>query len=547
MSSSRIPDWRTASEAAWQVARRREAIVRPLADLSPLTIERVDEAAHALGVSRSFVYRLVARYRRRRHTSSLLPRIRGRAPRARQLDPRLESLVATTIDTFYLTEQRPRLADLIRTLTVQCRQHRLHVPCYLTVKRRVEAIDRKLIVARRLGFRAAQHAFGPVRTSPLNALQPLDMLQVDHTPVDVMVVDEQDRLPIGRPWLTLAIAVASRVVAGFTVSLEAPSTVSVALVLTHAVLPKETWLADRQLEIEWPVSGIPEYLHVDNGPEFEAAALVRGAEEHGMALVHRPVRQPSYGGHIERLIGTMMGAVHLLPGTTFSNVAQKGEYPSESRATLTLAELERWLALEIAAYHERVHTALRRPPLRVWRDGLARRPHPPRQASDPQRFFIDFLPAVRRRVRRDGIRVFAIQYWDNILSPLAGRSPQLMDIRYDPRNLSRIFLRHADGSFWTIPYADLRWPPVSLWKQRAARARLTAKGRGEVDTDTLMRTVAAQRRVIDDAQRQTMRTRRQRARRPHPVADRSPERPLSTPLSVVAPVAPGAVVVEEWE
>ena len=211
---------------------------------------------------------------------------------------------------------------------------------------------------------------------------------------------------------------ASRVVAGFTVSLNPPSTVSVALALTHAVLPKETWLADRQLDIEWPVSGIPEYLHVDNGREFESAALMRGTEEYGMTLVHRPVRQPSYGGHIERLIGTMMGAVHLLPGTTFSNVAQKGEYPSASRASLTLAELERWLALEIAAYHTRVHAVLRRPPMRVWRDGLARRLHPPRQVSDPQRFFLEFLPGVRRLVRRDGIRVFAIQYWDNILSPL---------------------------------------------------------------------------------------------------------------------------------
>jgi putative transposase len=547
MSSSRIPDFRTASEAAWQVARQREAVVRSLADLSPLTIERADEAAHALGISRSLVYRLVARYRRRRHTSSLHLRTRGRARRARQLDPRLESLVATTIDTFYLTEQRPRLADLLRALTVQCRQQRLPVPCYRTVKHRVEAIDRKVIVARRLGFRAAQQAFGPVRASPLNALQPLDMFQVDHTRVDVMVVDEQDRLPIGRPWLTLAIDVASRVVAGFTVSLEAPSTVSVALVLAHAVLPKGTWLADRQLEIEWPVSGIPEYLHLDNAPEFESAALVRGTEEHGMALVHRPVRRPSYGGHIERLIGTMMGAVHLLPGTTFSNVAEKGEYPSEGRATLTLAELERWLALEIAGYHERVHSALRRPPMRVWREGLARRPHPPRSVADPQRFFIDFLPGVRRRVRRDGIRVFAIQYWDNILSPVAGRSPELMDIRYDPRNLSRVFLRHEDGTFWTIPYADLGWPPVSLWELRAARARLTAKGRGEVDTDTLMRAVAAQRRVIDDAQRQTMRTRRLRARRPRPRADRVPAASMGAPLSLVAPIAPGAVIVEEWE
>ena len=162
---------------------------------------------------------------------------------------------------------------------------------------RVDAIDRKRIVARRLGPRAAQQAFGPVGASPLNSLQSLDMLQVDHTPVDVIVVDEQDRLPIGRPWLTLAIDVASRVVAGFTVSLEAPSTVSVALALTHAVLPKETWLADRDLDVEWPVAGIPVCVHVDNAPEFESAAIVRGTQEYGIELVHRPLRRPAFGGH----------------------------------------------------------------------------------------------------------------------------------------------------------------------------------------------------------------------------------------------------------
>ena len=66
-----------------------------------------------------------------------------------------------------------------------------------------------------------------------------------------------------------------------------------------------------------------------------------------------------------------------------------------------------------------------------------------------------------------------------------------------------------------------------------------------MNTQTLMRTVAAQRRVLDDAHQQTTRARRERARRPRPVADPSP--PERAALSVVAPVDPAAVIVEEWE
>jgi len=176
----------------------------------------------------------------------------------------------------------------------------------------------------------------------------MDVVQIDHTAVDVIVVDERERLPIGRPWLSLAIDVATRVVPGFCVSLEPPSLISVALVLTHAVLPKDSWLADRELRVPWPVAGLPEVLHFDNGPEFHAESLSRAAQEYGIRLEYRPLGRPHYGGHIERLIGTTMGAVHLLPGATFSNVAEKGDYPSEKTAVLTLAELEKFIALQIA-------------------------------------------------------------------------------------------------------------------------------------------------------------------------------------------------------
>jgi putative transposase len=66
---------------------------------------------------------------------------------------------------------------------------------------------------------------------------------MDHTPVDLILVDEAARRPIGRPWLTLAMDVDTRMVAGFLIFFDPPCATSVALALAHAVLPKTVWLA----------------------------------------------------------------------------------------------------------------------------------------------------------------------------------------------------------------------------------------------------------------------------------------------------------------
>lgn len=48
----------------------------------------------------------------------------------------------------------------------------------------------------------------------------------------------------------------------------------------------------------------------------------------------------------------MMGAVHILPGTTFSNTKIRDGYASEQHAIFTLRELERWLAVEITGRYQ---------------------------------------------------------------------------------------------------------------------------------------------------------------------------------------------------
>jgi putative transposase len=52
------------------------------------------------------------------------------------------------------------------------------------------------------------------------------------------------------------------------ISFDAPSVTSVCLALTHACLPKNRWLADRNIDAEWDQWGTPSALHMDNAREF---------------------------------------------------------------------------------------------------------------------------------------------------------------------------------------------------------------------------------------------------------------------------------------
>mgnify|MGYP001964691213 FL=1 len=85
-----------------------------------------------------------------------------------------------------------------------------------------------------------------------------EMWQADHTILDILVLD--DAVSPVRPWLTVVLDDHSRAIAGYFISLDAPSALNTALALRQAI-----W---RKLNPEWIVSGIPEQLYVDNGSDF---------------------------------------------------------------------------------------------------------------------------------------------------------------------------------------------------------------------------------------------------------------------------------------
>jgi putative transposase len=502
----------TVPDSVWRPTVQRAQVLAQLGETRRCSKKQINEAARKLKIGRTMVYRLLARFRLSEQATSLLPSKPGRKPGTKELGVNQEKVVDRLIRQFYLSRQKPSVAALHRTIALECFQAQIPIPSYKAVRTRVRALDAQEVVRAREGAKAAADQFRPIKAW-VSASEPLELVQVDHTLVDLIVVDDWERQPIGRPWLSLAIDVATRYVLGFFLSLKTPSSAAVAQTISQAVLPKAAYLAALQVDAEWPACGLPSLLHVDNAKEFRARALRRGCEQQGIQIVYRPPLQPHFGGHVERLIGTLMGEVHLLPGATFSSVAKRGTYDSVGQAVMTLTELEAWLAWQIlGVYHLRPHSALGCAPMAAWQKGMERIRTPVREPADPKRFYLDFLPFEQRLIGRAGLRLFNIFYWHGALGSYVHDGKKHI-VRYDPRDLSRVYLLEADGSYLEIPYRDLSHRPASLREVQSGVRRLRSLGVSPCDERRLFEAIAKQREIVENSRNKTLKARRQAQQR----------------------------------
>lgn len=542
----------TAPDEVWERAVRQAEVIGPLAGKAMVGLVEADAAAMKLGVSRRQVYVLLGRWRAGQGVvSDLLP---GRSSGGRgsgRLPDEVEAIVQDVLNRRYLTRQRRPVAAICKEVARQCRVRGLRVPSRGTVARRIARLDPVTSTAAREGREATR----PLRSAggtPPEITGLLEQVQIDHTPVDVIVVDEQHRKPIGRPYLTAAIDVTSRCVVGLVVTLEAPSATSVGLCLAQAAIDKRPWLERLGVEAAWPMSGKPRELYVDNAAEFKSEAMRRGCDQHGIRLRYRPPGQPHFGGLVERLIGTLMRDVHELPGTTFSSTAERGAYDSDVKAALTLRELERWLALAVCCYHGQVHETLGRTPAGVWAEMAAMAP--PVTVTNETAFLVDFLPVVRRTLSRSGFVIDRVQYYSDALKPWIARRERLdrFVLRRDPRDISRIWVLDPDGDAYVeVGYRTLSRPPISAWEQRAAVARLRELGRAEIDENALFAMVAQMREITDAAAAGTRKARRDRQRRAEaPPRSRHAAAPPKPPAGQTGPdeqaMAQPFEVIEQW-
>jgi putative transposase len=516
------------SPAALHTARERLEAIRPLLRLRARGSSAVRARAEEVGVHPNSLYRWLERYTLGgARLSSLLPKSRRDQGHGR-LDPEVDQIIERAIEDVYLNAQRCSITELFESVLVTCRAQSLKPPHLNTVRKRVAALEQRRVVRTRLGQGAARR-LEPVRGS-FQTTAPLAVAQVDHMLLDVIVVDEVQRRPIGRPWLSLAFDVYSRMVLGFYLTLEPPSALSVGVCLSNAMLPKKPWLDRAGVVGSWPCSGVMQCLHMDNAREFHSEMLQQACDEFGITLMFRPLARPQYGGHIERMLGSLARKLHTLAGTTFSNQKERGEYDSDGNAALSLAELERWLLTYIVdVYHQRVHSALNGTPLRRWLDHRGASPAPEFGIDERERIRLAFLPMERRTIQRHGVRWDGILYFSDALKPhiyardgQRGQQRRRFIFKRDPRDISVIyFLEPASSRYVTVGCRRVDRHSVSLWEYRSARRLLREQGRAQVDEEAVFTALERLRVIERNAVQQTRSVRKVMQRKRDAVSARA--------------------------
>jgi len=194
----------TLSSSAWEQARLRTEIIRSLAALEVVCHQAADAAAQALGLSRRQVYVLIQRARRGSGLlTDLAPGRSGGGKGKGRLPESVERIIRELLQKRFLTKQKRSQAAFHREVARACKAHGLSVPTRNTVARRINDLDPVKTVRRREGQDASRDLQGAGGVPP-EVTMPLEQMQIHHTVIDVIVVDERDRQPIGRPYLARA-------------------------------------------------------------------------------------------------------------------------------------------------------------------------------------------------------------------------------------------------------------------------------------------------------------------------------------------------------
>lgn len=332
--------------------------------------------------------------------------------------------------------------------------------------------------------------------TPTFAARPGEQVQIDSTPIDVMVLLD-DGLPV-RADMTIAVDVATRTVCAAVLRPVGTKAVDAALLLAKMLVPEPMrpgWANAlrmsasrlpyvRLLDVDArmreaaarPVIA-PDTIVIDHGKVFVSDTFDRACNRLGISV--QPARKdtPTDKAIVEATHAAIktLFAQHVV-GYTGGNPTLRGRNVT---AAWTIGELQdlldEWL---IVGWQHRPHDALRDPhqPRRVLTPNeryaalVAAAGYLPLTLSSDD--YLELLPVQWRQINDYGIRIDNRTYdcadlgpWRRQHSGVTARRG-LWEVHYDPYDVSQVFVRTTDGWItvpWThlpmvaAPFADFTW------------------------------------------------------------------------------------------
>lgn len=234
--------------------------------------------------------------------------LRPLVKRPKRIGQQTEALIDAALAKHYMQRSGVSVAETYRRLIssikskMRAEDCEIPEPSLRTVQRRVNEIDPYVRDFNRHGSDYAKKKWRYSLKGD-QSTRILERVEVDHTWLDLWVLDPTSGVPIGRPWITVVMDRMSGYILGLYISFYGPSVATVAHAIKNSILPKDELIsALPEIAVPWTAMGVAELYVLDNGLEFHANAFKRLMWELRADLLYNPVRQPWLKASVERVM-----------------------------------------------------------------------------------------------------------------------------------------------------------------------------------------------------------------------------------------------------
>jgi putative transposase len=362
----------------------------------------------------------------------LIPQTARRGNRQRKLQAETISLIDEYVQSEYETVQRKSIKSVYDQLRLACEGQGLAPPSYQTFALTIHARPSYEQTKKRQGSRTA-YVHEPFHfvlelSTPRHGDRPFELGHLDHTQLDIELVDSETGQLLSRPWYSLLMDAYSRRILALILLFDPPSYRSCLLLLRECV---------------HRFGRLPQTIVVDGGSEFRSTYFETFLALYGVTKKTRPQAKGRFGSVIERLFSTTNEEfVHNLIGNT-QNTRQVRELTRatnpKAQAVWSLPALyPRLCEWSYEIYDQETHTALGQSPRDAFTQGLAengRRLH--RRIPYNQDFIMTTLPTTAKGTARvqpnRGVYINHLYYWTEAFRDRQVENTQV-PVRYDPFN-----------------------------------------------------------------------------------------------------------------